>query len=127
MAATITDNLKRYFLYELYKTPYRKPVKVSQTASLAIGASGSVTLNVPVGERWSIKSVTITKGADVTVSDIQLDGISTGETDTFDTQAIFGDVLSAEQTIKVTGANAAAATAAENLTVDVVGYSVEDM
>lgn len=99
------------------------PLSASDTASLAIGANGSAVIDVPEGEVWFIKSWTITKGADVTVDSILINGNDTGHVDTLaDTVAEYGDLLTAQGTITVNGTNAGAA--AENIQIDVKGYKM---
>ena len=101
----------------------KAPVNVSATVSIAASGSGIATVSVPTGKRYFIKSITITKGADITVSDISFDSVSAGQTANFDCETVFGTLLTADTSIVVSGNNAGAS--AEDLTIQVLGYSVE--
>jgi hypothetical protein len=99
-----------------------RPLKQSTTVSVASGGSGIVTISVPSADRWQwrIKSLTITKGADITVDSIKIDGIDLQETTSIsDTVAKYGDTISVLDKIEVNGSNSALS--AEDLTVEIVG------
>lgn len=102
---------------------YKAPINVSATVSIAASGSGTATINVPTGKRYFIKQVNITKGADVSVTSLTFDGNETGQTANFDCVTIFGDLLTADTSIDISGSNAGAA--AEDLTIQVTGYVVD--
>ena len=99
------------------------PLKSSATVSIAASGTGTATISVPSTEVWFIKSWTITKGADVTVTSIQIDSNDTFQTAALaDTEAEYGDLINANTNITAAGSNAGAA--AEDLTIEVKGYKV---
>lgn len=102
------------------------PVKHSTTVSIAASSSGTATIRVSDeldnwNREWLIKTVTLSSGADVTVEStgVLFDGVATQETATFDTDTVFGSLLSSRATISVSGSNAGAS--AQDLTIEVVG------
>jgi hypothetical protein len=100
-----------------------RPLKTSVTASIAAGGSGSAVINVPADDRWQwrVKSINITKGADITVNSIKIDGIDLQETASIsDTVAKYGNTISVLDKIEVNGSNSALS--AEDLTVEIIGY-----
>jgi hypothetical protein len=101
----------------------KEPVHLSDTVSIPASGSGTAIVTVPSGKRFKIKQVNITKGADVTVLAQAFDGKGTGQTASYDIEATFGDLLTADTDITVSGSNASLA--AENLTIEVIGYSVD--
>lgn len=102
---------------------YKEPVSTSATASVGAGASGTATVSVPAGQRYFVKQVNITAGTNTTVTAVTFDANDTGQAASFDCEAVFGAALAADNAISVSGSNAG--TAAEDLTIEVVGYSVE--
>lgn len=106
-------------------TGYKRPVIKTATVSIAIGGTDTVTIDIPVEDRlFYVKQVNVTNGADVTVETVLFDGNDTGQSASFDTEAIFGDLLTASSSVTITGTNAAAATAAEDLTLELIGYTM---
>jgi len=103
---------------------YKTPVNTSATVSIPISGTGSATISVPIGKRYYVKQVNITKGADVTVTNLTFDGNATGQTATFDCAAVFGDLLTVDTSIVISGSNASATTA-ESLTIQITGYAVD--
>jgi hypothetical protein len=100
----------------------RRPVSVSAAVSIAAGGSGTATVNVPGGERYFIKQLNITKGANITVTAQTIDGAETAQAASYDCEATFGALLTAEGSITVSGSNAGVG--AESLTVQAIGVSV---
>ena len=103
--------------------PFRFVYRATDTVSIGASGSGTVTLTVPDGRRVFIKTITVTKGANVTVTANEIDGQETSQTDTFDSETVFGIMLNAEDTISMSGDNAGAGS--EDLTILVEGYSVQ--
>lgn len=95
-----------------------QPVIDNDIASIAAGGSGTAIVPVPEGT-YFIKQINITQGANVTVTDIQIDGVSVGEIASFDVAAKFGKPLPANDAISASGNNAGAG--AENLEIEVIG------
>lgn len=102
---------------------YKVPVNVSATVSIAASGTGTVTITVPAGKRYYVKQVNITKGADVTVTALTFDSNETGQTASFDCVTVFGELLTADTSIDISGSNAGAA--AEDLTIQITGYAVD--
>jgi hypothetical protein len=104
------------------KTPEtsRRPLKLSSTVS--VPATGSAEATINLGSLSFIKSVTVTKGTNTTINDIKIDNEDTFQVATFDTVNIFGSALTGQASVTVSGSNAGVA--AENLTVEIVGYQV---
>jgi hypothetical protein len=99
----------------------RIPLNASGSVSIAASGTGTATISVPDGEMWFIKSWAITKGADVTISSIEIDGSDTGQIDSLtDTLPEYGALLTANRSLTVTGSNAGLS--AEDLQIDVKGY-----
>lgn len=101
----------------------RQPVRASVTVSVGAGGTNTARLAVPAGKRYFVKQVNIAKGTNTTVTAQTFDGVETGRTASFDSETTFGEELSAEGSVAVTGSNAG--TAAENLTLEILGFSVE--
>jgi hypothetical protein len=103
---------------ELYKTLLNE----SATISVAASGTGIVTITVPSGKRYFIKQINVTKGANTTIAadGVLIDEAKSKQTASFDSESIFGTNLTADTSISVTGTNAG--TAAENLTIQVIGY-----
>jgi len=99
-----------------------KILKASATASIPAGGNGTATINIPSNEVWLIKQINITKGADVTVTSIQIDGETIPDTASVDLEATYGDLVMAQSSIQASGSNAGAA--AEDLTIEVVGIKL---
>lgn len=94
------------------------------STTIAAGGTGSVTIPIPgmlwSGQKWGIKKIEITsKGTNVTVTDIKIDGNSIGETDTIDLETLFGSLIIAKKEVAVDGSNAGAGS--ENLEVTIFG------
>lgn len=102
---------------------YKAPVNTSATVSIAAGGSGTASVSVPDDERFHVKQVNVTSGADTTVSGISFDGHPTGQSASFDCEAVFGELLSANRVISASGDNAGIG--AQDLTIEVIGISVE--
>lgn len=100
---------------------YRLPLKANNTVSVAAGATATAVITVPEDDLYFCKDVTVTAGANITIDDISIDGVTSGEVTTFNTENVFGAILSAWNEITVTGTNAGAA--AEDLTISIVGYT----
>ena len=99
------------------------PLKDSKTVSIDASGTGSATISVPAGYRYFIKSWTVTKGTDVTVTSIKIDSNDTYKIDTLsDTTPEYGELPVAETDIVIAGSNAGAA--AEDLTIEIKGYKV---
>jgi 3D (Asp-Asp-Asp) domain-containing protein len=110
--------------YRINETVKRVPLKETATVSLAVSTSGSATKAVPSNEMWFIKSWTVTKGADVTVSGIKVDNNDTYQTvGVNDTVAQYGSLLNADKNVAISGSNAST-TVAQNLEITVVGYKL---
>jgi hypothetical protein len=110
--------------YRIDETVKRIPLKGTATVSLAISTSGSTTINIPSNEMWFIKSWTVAKGADVTVSSIKIDDNDTYQTASIsDTVTQYGSVINAEKNVVISGSNAST-TVAQNLEITVVGYKL---
>jgi len=100
----------------------RKPYKATGTVSIDAGGSGTATITI-TDKIVFIKSITVTKDADVSVSNIKIDNIDTSQTATFDSETTFGTLLTGKVNITADGTNAGAG--AENLTIVVVGYYID--
>lgn len=103
----------------------RTPLKKSATVSIASGGADTASLSVPSGSRWHLKDITLSMGGDVTVqaNGVVIDGTATEETASFDVETVFGGLLTADRTVAVTGDNAGLT--AQDLTIDIVGYSLD--
>jgi len=102
----------------------RIPLKKSASVSIDAGGSGSATIEVEEGYIYFIKSWTVTKGADVTVSSIEIDGNDTYQTSSLsDTVAEYGALIPAKKNIVISGSNAG--TAAEDLAIEIKGFKVK--
>jgi hypothetical protein len=100
------------------------PLKEEATVSITASGSNTATVNVIGGEIWFIKTITVTKGADVTVSSLKVDSNDTYATATIaDTIAKYGALITATKDITISGSNAGLA--AQNLTVLVEGYKIK--
>jgi uncharacterized Zn finger protein len=109
--------------YPIFETAKRTPLQASESVSIAASDNGTATINVPKNEVWFVKSWTITKGADVTVSSINIDSADTYEIATVsDTGSRYGTVLNAEKSVTISGSNAGLA--AESLEIQVDGYKI---
>lgn len=89
---------------------------------MGASSSGTATINIDPMERYYIKQINITAGANTTVETdgVVLDGNATEQTQSFDVESVFGDLLSATKSVEITGNNAGAS--AENLTIEIIGY-----
>jgi hypothetical protein len=102
----------------------RIPLKESASVSIAAGGSGSATITLTSGYLYFIKSWTVTKDADVTVTSITIDGNDTYQTDSLaDTVSEYGDVIVASQNVVISGSNAGLA--AENLSIEIKGFKIK--
>jgi hypothetical protein len=110
-------------LYPLNETVKRVPLRASVSVSIPASSTDSATINVPSNEMWFIKSWTILKGSDVSVSTITVDGIDTYEIASLtDTVARYGALLTVDSTVTISGSNAGIA--AESLEIQVDGYKI---
>jgi hypothetical protein len=99
------------------------PLQASETVSIPASSTDSATITIPDNEIWFIKSWTITKGADVTVSSITIDSADTFETaPVSDTVSRYGAVINADEIVSISGSNAGLA--AESLEIQVDGYKI---
>jgi uncharacterized Zn finger protein len=103
--------------------PYKRIFEVEETVSIPAGESGTVTVDVPDGERILIDALSITDGADVTVTSIKVDGVATGLTDSANIQDTYGDMVTADDKVTASGSNAGAG--AQNLKLKVTGVAVK--
>lgn len=94
-------------------------LKNENTQSIPAGGSGAVELTVPEGEKWALKTINVTPGANTTVDKILVDGEDTKNTAGFDVEAEFGVLLLASEKVRVEATNAAAG--AESLKLEVTG------
>jgi uncharacterized Zn finger protein len=114
----LDDNLRA-----IDETVQRIPLQASETVSLAASTSDSAIINVPSGEMWFIKSWTVTKGADVTITSITVDG-----NDTYEIAAVadvisrYGGLITADSNVVISGSNAGLA--AQSLEIQVDGYKI---
>jgi hypothetical protein len=105
------------------ETVKRVPLQNSASVSIPAGDTGTATINIPVGPMNFIKSWTVTKGADVTISSIKLDDDDTYEIDSVtDVGARYGALLSADKSVSVSGSNAGLS--AKNLEIQIDGYEI---
>jgi hypothetical protein len=110
--------------YPIFETRKVTPLQETATVSITISSTGSASLTIPSNEMWFIKSWTVTKGANVTVSSISIDSASTFEVASItDTVSRYGSVLNADKNVVISGSNASA-TAAESLEIKVNGYKI---
>jgi len=101
----------------------RKPLNISQTVSIGAGATGSVAFAVPPGRTWLVQQVLITAGTGINVTACLFDGAESGIRQSIsDCRAYFGDLLVAEETVKVDATNSG--TTAADLRVQLVGLEV---
>jgi hypothetical protein len=107
-------------MYARSPSTSKLPLKKSVTVSIAAGGNGSAVILPPSTELYFIKKINVTKGASITVTDIIIDDVSTGEIASFDCETVFGSVLTSQANIQLKGSNAGSA--AENLTLEIVGY-----
>jgi len=112
----------RHFFHSGVGNYITKTLKDSATVSIAAGGNGVAIINIPKNEIWLIKQINITKGADVTVSSISIDGEVIPDLASVDLEATYGDLITARSSISVSGSNAGAA--AEDLTIEVVGVKL---
>jgi hypothetical protein len=102
----------------------RIPLSAEADVDIDAEGGGTATINIPSGERWFIKKITVTEGSDVTTTEIAFDGNDIGVLSTVaDTVATYGTVITAEQTITIAGDNAHEDTA-RNLKIEVFGYKI---
>jgi hypothetical protein len=110
--------------FDFYSQTKMVPMKATGSISIAISSSDTATINVPDGETWFIKSITITKGASITVSGSTVDGENANTTASVsDTVAKYGALLVARENVTVSGNNAST-TAAETLEITVEGFKI---
>jgi hypothetical protein len=108
----------------IQETVQRVPLQATASVSIAASGSDSATINVPSNEMWFIKSWTVTKGADVSVSSIAVDGNDVYEIASLtDTVARYGALLTADSKVTINGSNAGLS--AETLEIQVDGYKIE--
>jgi hypothetical protein len=111
-------------LHQVDETVKKTPLKASEVASLAISSSGSASITVPHNEVWFIKSWIVTKGPDVTVSNIKIDNNETYLTTSLtDALVEYGVLVNSEKDIVITGSNASG-TVSQSLEIEVKGYKI---
>lgn len=110
-------------LQYLSETIKRIPLQELATVSLSASTQGSATINVPKNEMYFIKSFSITKGTNVTVNSITIDGSDIYEVAAVtDTVSRYGGIINADSNVVITGTNAGAG--AENLEIQIKGYKL---
>jgi uncharacterized Zn finger protein len=110
-------------LYPINETRKVTPLQANATVSIPASSTDSTTIAIPKNEMWFIKSWTITKGADVTVTSIAIDSADTYEIAAVaDTVSRYGAVLNADKSVSIGGSNAGLA--AESLEIQVDGYKI---
>lgn len=100
-----------------------QPVQATQTVSVPAAGAATARIAVAAGKRYFVKQVNVTKGANTTITAQTFDGTNTTRLASFDTEATFGALLTAEGSIELSGSNAG--TAAENLTLEILGFSID--
>jgi uncharacterized Zn finger protein len=109
--------------YPINETRKVTPLQATATVSIPTSSTDSAKVVIPSDEMWFIKSWTITKGADVTVSSITIDNTDTYETASVaDTVSRYGEALNAEKNVTISGSNAGLAS--ESLEIQVDGYKI---
>jgi hypothetical protein len=121
MTLKLEQDVNLQYVQDTYS---RLPLREVATVSIAASGSGTATINVPAGDMWFIKSWTVTKGADISVSSIAVDGNDTYEIASLtDTVARYGALLTADSKVTISGSNAGLS--AESLEIQVDGYKLE--
>ena len=99
----------------------RIPLQASAAVTIAAGGSNMAKIAIPQGERWYIKSWTVTKDADITVTAIEIDNHDTYVVEDLpDTVAKYGAVISADTSVTITAHNAGSS--AGTVEIAVTGY-----
>lgn len=107
----------------MQESTYRIPLREIGSVSMGAGDTGKVIIEVPRKERWFVKSITVNKGANVTVSTIAFDDHDIYAAESVeDVAALYGDLLTVDQAIKISGTNAGAGS--EDLSIEVIGYKL---
>jgi hypothetical protein len=108
----------------IQETVQRVPLQATANVSIAASGSDSATINVPEDEMWFIKSWTVTKGSDISVSSIAVDGNDLFEIASLtDTVARYGALLTADSKVTISGSNSGLS--AQTLEIQVDGYKIE--
>lgn len=100
----------------------KKVLRLSKTVTVDASGTNTVTIKPKYGERYHLKKIVLTSGANTTV-DIEgviIDGVPTSESATFDVEAVFGALITCSHEVKVTASNVN--TNSEDLTVELIGY-----
>jgi hypothetical protein len=104
------------------------PLYSRSTPAVAAAASNAViaVLSIPVGERWLISTAVITTPAGVTVAELRLDGVQTGQFvdpgsySERNLRQFFGDYIPVENEVSIVASNSGAAAA--NPTIVLYGW-----
>ena len=107
------------------RPPYVKPFAAKVAVTVPAGGNATATVNVTTDKRVYVKHVNITKGANTTIDSagVLIDNNPTRQTASFDAEAVFGFLLTAETSVAVTGANGG--TTDETLELEVLGVEVD--
>lgn len=97
----------------------RKILKNSITQSIAASSTETIIITPTT---WRVKTISITTGANSTVQDIRIDGVSIGTAESNNIETDFGEAI-AQKSIEVDIQNTN--TAAEDSTVDVKGIKLK--
>jgi hypothetical protein len=106
---------------------YKKiPLQSSGSMTLSPGQTKTITLSVPQDVMWFIKSWSVTKGSDVDVQSIKVDGNDTHEiVGVTNTESRYGVVINAESEVTTTALLPSSLTGDQTLDFQVDGYKVE--
>lgn len=100
--------------------PNRKVLKDETTESIAVGTGQLVTIPVPNGQAWKIKTIDLAPGSNSTVTKVEIDGQDTGLTGASnDIISEFGEAPYAQREIRITVDNSGIS--AENITITIKG------
>jgi hypothetical protein len=86
-----------------FLTTVALPLKVNKSVIVAAGTSATITLAIPIGQRWIANDINNDAGGltGVAVDEIRTDGVATGETASFNTETVFGEKLVLEESIEI--------------------------
>jgi hypothetical protein len=99
-------------------------IPLKESANVSVAASGTGTAIISVPDLWFIKSITITKGADVTVTSVLVDSNDTNTIASIsDTIPKYGALLTSRSKIEISGSNAGLG--AQSLEITVEGFKVK--
>lgn len=102
-------------------TTVQKPVYDTASDSIAASGSGDIAITVAAGERYYLRQVIVSPGANSTVNSITIDGVTIKETASFDVRDKYGDVLLSDE-ISMNVSNAGGS--AESSTIEIQGRTV---